>query len=66
VGADAAKFFSPDDVDALAELLRVIDGDDALCENLRSRGLERAADFSWEQCAQQTIVAYRTAATLNR
>ncbi|MDP7061719.1 MAG: glycosyltransferase family 1 protein [Planctomycetota bacterium] len=66
VGGDAAKFFSPDDVDALAELLRVIDGDDALCENLRSRGLERAADFSWEQCAQQTIVAYRTAATLNR
>ena len=66
VGADAAKFFSPDDVDALAELLQVIDGDAALCENLRSRGFERAADFSWQQCAQQTLAAYRTAATLDR
>jgi len=66
VGADAAKFFDPDDVDGLTELLQRVDGDTALCENLRSRGLERAAQFSWQSCAQQTLAAYRTAATLNR
>jgi glycosyltransferase involved in cell wall biosynthesis len=66
VGSDAAEFFDPDDVDGLAELLRRVDEDAALCENLRSRGLARAADFSWQGCAQQTLSAYRTAASLNR
>jgi glycosyltransferase involved in cell wall biosynthesis len=66
VGGSAAKFFDPDDVEGLAQLLQHVDEDEALCENLRSRGFARAADFSWQGCAQQTLAAYRTAASLNR
>jgi glycosyltransferase involved in cell wall biosynthesis len=66
VGGDAAQFFDPDDIDGLAQLLLRIEGDLALGENLRARGLQRAADFSWTKCAQQTLAAYRNAATISR
>lgn len=66
VGGDAARFFDPDDISGLAELLQVIDGDESICENLRRLGRERAAGFSWKACAEQTLDSYRTAAALDR
>jgi hypothetical protein len=35
--------------------------DDALHAELRDRGLRRAASYTWEGCAAQTVAAYRLA-----
>ncbi len=66
VSGGAALHFDADDVDALAEHLREVDGSDKLCEELQRHGLDRAADFDWEDCAAQTWQAYRTALALPR
>ncbi len=59
VGGDAAVLVDPLDVDAIAAGIR-----EALerREELRAAGLERAAQFTWERAAQQTIDVYREAA----
>jgi len=64
VAGGAALLFDPDDVEGLAELLRRVDGDPALCETLAARGRRRAADFSWERCARETVAAWRRALEL--
>jgi glycosyltransferase involved in cell wall biosynthesis len=55
VVADAAITRAPDDIagwaDALAELLR----NPALRDDLHARGLQRAAQFSWQRVAEETI-----------
>jgi len=66
VSGGAALHFDANDADALAEHLREVDGSDKLCEELQRHGLERAADFDWEDCAAQTWQAYRTALALPR
>lgn len=64
VAGDAGLLFDPDDVEGLAELLRRIDGDPALCETLADRGRRRAAAFSWERCARETRAAWNRALQL--
>ncbi len=64
VAAGAALHFDPDDGDGLAGLLARVDEDDALCEDLRTRGRVRAAGFTWRRCAEETLAAYRLAGTL--
>ncbi|KAA3607537.1 MAG: glycosyltransferase family 1 protein [Planctomycetota bacterium] len=66
VAGGAASLFDPDDVDGLAERLLSIDGDDALWEDLRRRGLERSEPFTWQRCAKDTLDAYRQAQQLSR
>ena len=66
VAGGAAELFDADDVDALADLILRIDEDSPLCENLRARGLEHSASFSWSKCAEQHCAAYRTAMNLPR
>jgi glycosyltransferase involved in cell wall biosynthesis len=59
VTGDAALSVDPRDLDALAAAMRRIAGDPALRDDLRSRGLARAAEFTWERTARETIEAYR-------
>ncbi len=66
ISAGAAELFDADDVDALAQLLLRIDADSTLCENLRERGLQHAANFTWQKCATQHCEAYRQALKLPR
>jgi glycosyltransferase involved in cell wall biosynthesis len=47
---------------AIAHLRASID----LQRGLRSRGLQRAASFSWRRCAEQTLAVYRQAAEDSR
>jgi glycosyltransferase involved in cell wall biosynthesis len=60
VTGDAARQLSPDDPaawgDAMVELLR----DDVERDRLREAGLRRAASFSWERTARQTVDVYRS------
>jgi glycosyltransferase involved in cell wall biosynthesis len=58
---DAALLHPPTDDEALtAALLRLLE-DESLRAALRARGRERAAGFTWEESARQTLAVYREA-----
>jgi len=59
VVGDAAITVDPYDVEALAEAMRRVLSDADLAHDLRQRGLERAARFSWDHAARETIDVYR-------
>jgi glycosyltransferase involved in cell wall biosynthesis len=60
VVGDAALLFDPEDIGAMRDVLRRILGPhhDDLRADLRARGLQRAAQFSWEQTARETLAVY--------
>lgn len=58
VAGDAALFVPPTDVEAIADGLTRLLGDAALRADLGARGLRRAAAFSWERCARETLAVY--------
>ncbi len=62
VAGDAALLVSPSDVDAIAEGLGRLLEDAALRRELSERGYRRAAHFSWERCARETVAVYQTVA----
>jgi alpha-1,3-rhamnosyl/mannosyltransferase len=59
VVADAGVQVGPQDVDALREAVVLLAEDERRWEALRSAGLARAAQFSWERCARETLAVYR-------
>jgi glycosyltransferase involved in cell wall biosynthesis len=59
VAGDAAILLDPMDVESFTrEMVRVISDSD-LRQDLRERGLARAAQFSWDWTARETIAVYR-------
>jgi glycosyltransferase involved in cell wall biosynthesis len=62
VAGDAALLVDPDDVDGLGSAMERVSLDDALVEELRRRGLRRAASFSWTHSALTLLSELRTAA----
>ena len=58
VAGDAALFVPPTDVEAIADGLTRLLGDAELRADLCERGLRRAAAFSWERCARETLAVY--------
>ncbi len=59
VGGDAALYFDPTDVDAMAEAIMRCLKDPDLRHALAQRGRERAARFSWQRTAEETARVYR-------
>ena len=58
VCGDAAVLFDPTDVAAIADgIARAVDDDGTLA----ARGMARAAEFTWQSCADAHIEAYRRA-----
>ncbi len=55
VAGDAALLVDPHDTDAIASGLTRLATEPALREQLRMRGLARAAQFTWERCAAATL-----------
>jgi glycosyltransferase involved in cell wall biosynthesis len=55
VAGDAALLAGPEDTGAIAAGLARLAGDAALREDLRRRGRARAAEFTWDRCAEQTL-----------
>jgi glycosyltransferase involved in cell wall biosynthesis len=58
VAGDAALFFDPLDVDAIAVSIRRILEDTELADRLRVAGLERARRFTWAEAARRTLACY--------
>jgi glycosyltransferase involved in cell wall biosynthesis len=61
---DAAVLVDGQDVRAVARAITEVLADDELRRKLILRGHERAASFTWEKCALETISAYRTAVSV--
>lgn len=59
VAGDAAILVEPRDTAALAAAVEGVASDEALREDLRGRGLEQAARFSWDRTAQMTLEVYK-------
>jgi glycosyltransferase involved in cell wall biosynthesis len=62
VAGDAAILFPPQDEVALASAIEEVLEKKSLADELRRKGLARAAEFSWERCADETVKVYRTIA----
>jgi alpha-1,3-rhamnosyl/mannosyltransferase len=63
VAGDAALLVDPLDVEALSAALGRVLGDAALAARLRSAGRARAASFSWERTARETLALLRQLAS---
>jgi glycosyltransferase involved in cell wall biosynthesis len=61
VAGQAAHFFAPTSVEALARSIVHLLEDEGERRHLLSAGLRRAAEFSWEQTARQTREVYEEA-----
>jgi glycosyltransferase involved in cell wall biosynthesis len=61
VGGDAARYFDPTDVDGMADAILAVWRDESLREGMRQQGLARAARFSWDRAAQETLDVYAQA-----
>ncbi len=59
VVGDAALTFDPTEVAEITQALRRLLHEPELRESLRERGLQRAAQFSWERAARETLAVYR-------
>jgi glycosyltransferase involved in cell wall biosynthesis len=66
VVGDAALLVDPHDVDALAAAMRRLFEDDDLAEELRARGLGRAAPFSWARTGRTVQAVLHTARGIGR
>ncbi len=60
VVGDAAVTVDPYDVEALAQAMHRVLSDANLCDELRAKGLARAAQFTWERTAQETMKVYES------
>jgi glycosyltransferase involved in cell wall biosynthesis len=58
VVGDAALLVDPDDVSGLTVALWRLLTDEDLRVNMREKGLKRAAFFSWEKAARETLAVY--------
>ncbi|MCS6802253.1 MAG: glycosyltransferase family 1 protein [Chloroflexota bacterium] len=59
VAGDAALLIPPDDPPALAAALSRLLADGALRAALQARGRARAAGFTWDRTARETVAVYR-------
>jgi glycosyltransferase involved in cell wall biosynthesis len=63
VAGDAALLVDPEDTEALAGVLRRVTADEALRQELVTRGRKRLSLFSWDRAVAQTWAVYRAVAS---
>jgi glycosyltransferase involved in cell wall biosynthesis len=59
VVGDAGILIDPKDKDQLCQAMLNVLNDETLRENLKQKSLERAKQFSWEKCANETVEIYK-------
>jgi glycosyltransferase involved in cell wall biosynthesis len=60
VAGDAALYFPAGDADALAQVLARVLSDRVLVARLSAAGMSRAAGFSWDRCADETLAVFES------
>ncbi len=55
VSGGELEYFDPYSTEQMAEVIQRALGDSDLRSRLREKGLARAAEFSWERCARETL-----------
>ncbi len=58
---EAALLVEAKDAQAMANVMVRVLADEVVHTSLTQKGLERAASFSWEKCARQTLAGYKQA-----
>lgn len=58
---NAASLADPRNIDDMAGVIAQVLTDEKLQTLLIQKGLDRAASFSWEKCARETVAVYRNA-----
>ncbi len=59
LGGDAARYFDPQDTGQMADVIAEVLRDGDLRAEMRQRGLEQAARFSWQRAARETLEVYK-------
>ena len=54
VGGDAAVYIDPNSVDSIYQAMRSLQQEKGLCAELKRKGKEQAAKFSWKTTAEET------------
>jgi len=60
LGADVPRYFNPYDVNHMTSVLQSVLDDDQLRAEMAAAGPERAARFSWQRAARETLAVYRS------
>ena len=60
MGGEAACYFDPYDVEAMAETISQAWSDERLRGEMREKGLVQASRFSWERAAEQSWALYKS------
>lgn len=55
---DAAIYFDPNDVEDMAQKIKIVLDSPAIAKKMRETGPKQAAKYSWERTAQQTLKVY--------
>jgi len=58
VAGEAALFFDPESIEAIADGMRAVGSDPVLRSRMRERGFENAKRFSWQRTAMETLAVY--------
>jgi glycosyltransferase involved in cell wall biosynthesis len=58
IAGDAALLIDPKNLDEMADAIHAVCTDTTLANRLRSSGLKRIKEFSWEDCARHTRSVY--------
>jgi len=58
LGGNAARYFDPTDTESIARAIAAVLTDADLRAEMRERGLEQAASFSWRRAAEKTLAVY--------
>ena len=59
VAGTAAKLVTPTDIEELSSAMESVLLSEELRAEMREEGLKRAAEFSWEKCARETLQVYK-------
>ena len=59
VAGDAALLVDPNDISQIGEAMRRVVEDEPLARELSGKGKQRAAQFTWDQCAARTWAVYQ-------
>ena len=64
IAGDAALFFQAEDTEGMCRIIEKVLTDEVVQLDLIQKGYERAATFSWEKCARQTMMGYKHSASI--